>query len=272
MNKKSIDRLFDALWQEYISTNPPVSHIRELFVRRGEKVINDHVAFRTFDHPSIDLEVLAGVFTKYGYVAKGAYHFETKKLYAKHFEHPDPLMPLVFISHLKMHEFPREVQEIIQKLVDQVPDGFAGDESFIYSGRPWQVAFSDYQRLKEVSEYAAWMAAFGYRTNHFTISINHLQGFSGIAQVNNFLKEQGVELNAAGGEIKGSTSVLLEQSSTIAYNLDVEFTDGRFTIPACYYEFALRYPKPDGQLFRGFVEGSADKIFESTNKGQNFHK
>jgi hypothetical protein len=272
MNTNTLDKLFDALWQEYITTNPPASHIHELFVRRGEKVINDHVAFRTFDHPSIDLDVLARVFTKYGYVAKGAYHFEAKKLYAKHFEHPDSLMPLVFISHLKTCELPLDIQHIIQRLVEQVPDGFTDDESFIYSGRPWQVAHSDYLRLKEESEYAAWMAAFGFRVNHFTISINHLSAFSEIVQVNTFLKNNGIALNSAGGEIKGSPKVYLEQSSTIAYNKEEEFTDGKFTIPACYYEFALRYLKPDGQLFSGFVEGSADKIFESTNKGQNFNK
>ncbi|MDZ7608830.1 MAG: DUF1338 domain-containing protein [Cyclobacteriaceae bacterium] len=272
MNESTIDRLFDALWQEFVTTNPPAGHIHDLFVQRGEKVINDHVAFRTFDHPSIDLDVLARVFTKYGYVAKGAYHFKAKKLYARHYEHPDPLMPLVFISHLKTHEFPLDIQHIIQRLVEQVPEGSTEDESFIYSGRPWQVSHSDYQWLREVSEYAAWMAAFGFRVNHFTISINHLSAYSDIAQVNSFLKNNRIELNSAGGEVKGSPAVFLEQSSTVAYNKEVGFTDGKFTIPACYYEFALRYRKPDGLLFRGFVEGSADKIFESTNKGQDFNK
>jgi hypothetical protein len=48
----------------------------------------------------------------------------------------------------------------------------------------------------------------------------------------------------------------------------VDFSDGAQYIPGCYYEFARRFPMPDGRLFRGFVTGSADKIFESTNKGQ----
>ena len=272
MADNSIQSLFGALWDEYITTNPPAKYIHDLFTSRGENVINDHVAFRTFDHSSMDLDVLASVFVKYGYVAKGAYHFGLKKLYAKHFEHPNPLMPLVFISQLKTKEFPHEVQQIIQRLVDQVPPGFTRDESFIYSGRPWHVTYNDYQRLKEVSEYAAWMSAFGFRANHFTISINHLKGFTGISQVNDFLKTQAVELNTSGGETKGSPEVFLEQSSTIAYNKEVEFPEGKFIIPACYYEFAFRYQKPDGKLFRGFVEGSADKIFESTNKGQYYNK
>ncbi|MGL4837356.1 MAG: DUF1338 domain-containing protein, partial [Shewanella sp.] len=35
--------------------------------------------------------------------------------------------------------------------------------------------------------------------------------------------------------------------------------------PSCFYEFALRYPKANGELYTGFVAASADKIFESTN-------
>ncbi len=264
--------LLDALWLEYTNTNPPVKHIFDLFTAKGEKVVNDHIAFRTFDHPSIDLDVFGKVFTDLGYKAKGAYQFEAKKLYAKHFEHPDPLMPVVFISHLLTSEFPMEIQQIVHGLTAQIPPGFTSKPSFIYSGRPWQVSFETYEKLKEVSEYAAWMAAFGFRPNHFTISINHLKHFDNLADVNTFLRQNQVELNTAGGEIKGSQEVMLEQSSTIAYNKEVAFSDGNYTIPACYYEFAKRYTKPDGLLFRGFVEGSADKIFESTDKGQSFKR
>ncbi|MGL4896671.1 MAG: DUF1338 domain-containing protein, partial [Shewanella sp.] len=59
--------------------------------------------------------------------------------------------------------------------------------------------------------------------------------------------------------------VLLEQSSTMADTIAVEFSDGVLEIPSCFYEFALRYPKANGELYTGFVAASADKIFESTN-------
>jgi hypothetical protein len=45
----------------------------------------------------------------------------------------------------------------------------------------------------------------------------------------------------------------------------VKFLDGEFEVPACYYEFAQRFPDPSGQLYSGFIAKSADKIFESTN-------
>ena len=76
-----------------METNPPAQRIYDLFTARGESVINDHVAFRTFDHPSINVDVLGAHFTRLGYEAKGEYNFEKKKLFAKHFEHPDPEMP-----------------------------------------------------------------------------------------------------------------------------------------------------------------------------------
>ena len=109
------------------------------------------------------------------------------------------------------------------------------------------------------------MSAWGYRANHFTVSINELAQFDDIEVVNKALKEAGFALNTAGGEVKGSPEVLLEQSSTLADDFNVEFSDTTMSVPSCFYEFALRYNKPDGELYTGFVAASADKIFESTN-------
>lgn len=118
--------------------------------------------------------------------------------------------------------------------------------------------------LKE-SEYAAWTAAWGYRANHFTVSINYLAGFETIEAVNQKLIDANFEMNTTGGLVKGSPEVLLEQSSTLADNFNVKFSDCEMQIPSCFYEFALRYNKPDGEVYTGFVAASADKIFESTN-------
>ncbi|MEX0981299.1 MAG: DUF1338 family protein, partial [Bacteroidales bacterium] len=110
-----------------------------------------------------------------------------------------------------------------------------------------------------------WVAVYGYRANHFTISINHLNQFNSIQKVNEFLKENGFRLNSSGGEVKGTPEQLLEQSSTLADTISVEFKEGTSEIPSCYYEFARRYSDKNGQLFSGFIAGSADKIFESTD-------
>ena len=270
MGTSALAQLLNDLWEDYVTTNPPVQHIYDLFAARGERIINDHIAFRTFNHPEINLDVFSKVFTDLGYQEKGDYRFVSKKLLARHLEHPDAAMPLIFISELTIEEFDSEIARIIHGLIDQIPSDFTNTNAFVRSGRPWNVSYKNYLALREVSEYAAWTAAFGFRVNHFTISINHLKRFDGILAVNQFLKDSGFKLNSAGGEVKGTPQELLEQSSTIAYNTEVQFSDGTFTIPACYYEFALRYQKPDGSLFRGFIPESADKIFESTNKGQDF--
>jgi hypothetical protein len=72
-------------------------------------------------------------------------------------------------------------------------------------------------------------------------------------------------MNSSGGEIKGSKEQFLKQSSTLAEIVPVEFIEGVREVPACYYEFAERFRNDDGKLFSGFIAGSADKIFESTD-------
>ena len=86
-----------------------------------------------------------------------------------------------------------------------------------------------------------------------------------VFQSHGFLKKEGHALNSSGGEVKGTPAQLLEQSSTLADQVDVIFQEGVFPVPSCYYEFAKRYPDADGKIFSGFIAGSADKIFESTD-------
>lgn len=261
-----VDTLFQHLWDNYLSVTPSAVKVHELLGSTQQNdVINDHIALRTFNHPKVGLEKLAAHFKAVGYTECGEYHFEAKKLYAKHYEHSDPTKPKVFISELLVEKCSPQLQQTVQQLVDQIDENAVTAEHFLYSGTHWQVSHETYQTLLQESEYAAWMAAWGYRANHFTVSINHLDNFTTIEQVNQALKDAGFALNTSGGEIKGSPEVLLEQSSTLADHALVAFSEGEFSIPSCFYEFALRYNKPDGNLYTGFVAASADKIFESTN-------
>ena len=109
------------------------------------------------------------------------------------------------------------------------------------------------------------MSAWGFRANHFTVSVNYLKSGLSHLEVNNTLKANGFKLNTSGGEIKGGPKVHLAQSSTMADNQTVTFTDEVLKIPSCFYEFAERYKLPNGEIYQGFVAASADKIFESTN-------
>ena len=134
------------------------------------------------------------------------------------------------------------------------------------SGRRWSLDAATYEALYQESEYAGWMAAFGFCANHFTVFVNALKTVPNIEELADLLIRQGFTMNEAGGLIKGSTDVYLKQCSTMAARIEVPFTDGPTTIPSCYYEFAERYPLADGQLYQGFVAASADKIFESTHR------
>ena len=111
------------------------------------------------------------------------------------------------------------------------------------------------------------MAAFGFRVNHFTVSVNALSTLPTVAAVNEFLVAEGFVLNTAGGAIKGAPADHLEQRSTRADTIAVDLAGETLQLPSCYYEFAKRYPLPSGELFQGFVPASADKIFESTDIG-----
>jgi Domain of unknown function (DUF1338) len=258
--------LLSKLWDDYSGLNPQAHRIHRLLEERGETIRNDHVAFRTLALPGIDIAAMAAPFQAFGYKAAGNYDFTEKKLNAIHYEHPDPLHPKIFISELRVHELSRGASSLLLGLINQLPGGFLADPEWCVAGRPWEVDFTTYEALERESDYAAWLSAFGFRANHFTVFANALRTFPDLAALNLFLKAQGFALNDGGGEIKGSPEVYLEQSSTLANQVDASFRDGMHTIPGCYYEFARRHPLPNGRLFQGFNAKSADRIFESTDR------
>lgn len=257
--------LLAALWTDYVASTPQAERIHRLLEARGDRIRNDHVALRTYGAPGIQLADLARGFEALGWVARDSYRFADKHLNARYWQHPDPELPKVFISELVLAELSPRAQAVIGGLLAQLPAGFGAREDLPYAGRPWRVTHADYQALLDESEYAAWVAAFGFRVNHFTVDVGRLSTFPDLAALDAFLVAHGFTLNDAGGTIKGSPSDRLEQSSTRADSIEVAFADATARIPSCYYEFARRYPLPSGELFQGFVPASADKIFESTD-------
>lgn len=265
-------QFFDTLWQDYISITPQAEVIRRLFAATDDEVINDHVAFRTFAHTPLQLDNLEPLVLQMGYSLQDEYQFKAKKLRARSYIHPDSSVPKIFISELLTEQLSEQTQKILAKYtaeIDQAPSG----QNVFWSARHWSApSFADYKTLMQETEYGAWLLAIGIRVNHFTVSINHLSSVAdlkGSAQIHRVLmrvKDAGYRVNAVAGEVKGSPESLLEQGSTMADRKAIDFSDGeQHEIPTCFYEFALRYPKADGELYQGFVEANADKIFESTN-------
>ncbi len=252
---------FAQLWNDYVQIAPQAARLRACLEARGETIVNDHVAFRTFDRSPLALEHLERHLLELGYRRYEPYQFEDKKLRAWGYLLEGH--PRVFLSELETRHFSEELQAVVDGLCAQVDPS----KISLSGGRLWEpVTYEVYQRLAEESEYAGWVAALGLRANHFTVSVNHLTTFEGLPGLLDFLEEQGFPLNMAGGRIKGTPEVLLEQASTLADRQPVEFADGTHSVPTCYYEFAKRYPDADGKLYDGFVAASADKIFESTNR------
>jgi len=264
---KKAQQIFDRLWSDYITQNPAAKKVHDLFVENGERVVNDHIAFRTFDDPRVNIDVMAQEFIDAGYEYKGSYNFEDKKLNARHYEHKEFVdAPRVFISELRTAEFSSFLQETVKGIIDKIPPQLIKKGELIYKGTLWGTPSYDvYERLRKESEYAAWVYVYGFRANHFTVSINNLTKTTSVEDVNSFVEKHGFKINDSGGRVKGTPEELLEQSSTMAAKLPLRFTEGVFEIPSCYYEFAKRYPDTDGKLYSGFIAKSADKIFESTN-------
>lgn len=263
----NLEYILNRLWTDYISQNPSAGKIYDLFVAEGETVVNDHIAFRTLDYPAINIDVLARQFISSGYVPKGEYQFKDKHLFAKHYELPgDITSPRVFISQLILSDCSSYLQKIFSDSFEKIDHKRFTSDELLFSGRLFNpLSYEVYTRLREESEYAAWFYIFGFRANHFTVGINSLIKYNNIHKVNDLLKKRGFLLNGSGGEIKGTPEDLLQQSSTMADIVEVTFLEGIYEVPACYYEFAQRFPDSSGQLYSGFIAKSADKIFESTH-------
>jgi hypothetical protein len=266
-----LEDIFNRLWSDYSGQNPSVNRIFNLLKDEGEDVVNDHIAFRTLDLGSINIDVLAVPFLERGYVPAGEYFFREKHLYARHFELPgDNTAPRIFISQLILKECSSFLANMFTNALNEIPSERLQPESLIFAGQIFSpLSWDIYEKLRKESEYAAWFYVFGFRANHFTVSVNALRKHNTIIKINELLKSHGFVLNSSGGEVKGTPDELLQQSSTMADLVKVKFAEGEFEIPSCYYEFAQRYPDANGNIYSGFIAKSADKIFESTNLYQN---
>lgn len=264
------DEFFDNLWNDYLSVTPQAGRIHQLFINDGNTIVNDHVAFRTFNISPINLTELDHQLARLGYRPYESYRFKEKKLNAWSYLAGEEGQPRIFLSELRVEELSLKAQAIINRCCKQIDPALCQSPSVFSAGRLWETpTWDDYQSLLAESEYAAWVLAMGLRPNHFTISVNHLKE-PYIGYVLSKLGEADIPLNQSGGVIKGGRKDLLEQCSTLADKMVFEFADGeRHTIKTCYYEFAKRYQEADGRLFEGFVSASADKIFESTDRSTN---
>ena len=261
------EQLLSKLWEQYTAITPSAEKIHTLLGEKGQVITNDHIAIRTYNDERINIAVLEKPFLAVGYEPMGEYVFESKKLFAKHYQHKtDKTAPKIFISELELEKCSSELQNTVKEFLDTCDQSAFTHPDLIFAGSVWEKpSYAKYNSLREESEYAAWMYVYGFRANHFTVNVNDLTDFSTLESLNDFLEEKGWKLNTSGGKIKGTPTQLLEQSSTLGDVKAIKFVEGEFSIPTCYYEFALRYEDNKGEVYQGFIASSADKIFESTD-------
>jgi hypothetical protein len=250
------------LWRGYVASAPQVARIHELLTQRGEILVHDHIALRTFGAPGIGIDALARPFEVLGWRPRDGYGLADRHLRARYWQHDDPAVPKLFLSELVLDELSPGAQAVIGRLIGQLPAGFATRDDLAWAGRWWHLAYADYLALRAESEFAAWVAAFGFCVHHFTVDVDSLSTFPDLEALGAFLIEHGFTLDDRGGTIKGSRAVRIEQSSTRADIGVVAFADRVVRIPSCRYEFSRRYRLPSGELFHGFAPARADPIRE----------
>lgn len=290
-----LDNILDGLMRRYRERVPDVSRVTSALIdhniiQNQEDISNDHIAFRTIGVPHLGMASLEKIFLKHGYLPKDEYFFERKKLNARWYAPPNSKYPRIFLSELKVSNLPKDYQKIITSYTDEVKsdpveniDLDSGEDIDLFLHKSlWRLpSWSDYKKLQEVSEYAAWVIYNRYYLNHYTISVHNLQkGYSTIKQFNKFISSIGIILNDSGGEIKISKDGLLQQSSTVSEMVEAIFNGGeKKMIPGSYIEFCERKVLPQFEHLEisrikrehrrdGFETGNADKIFESTYLNQ----
>ena len=248
--------LLELLWRDYVAVAPQAEEIHAILTGRGEILCNDHVALRTFAVPGIGGDALARPFAALGWRPGERYEF-LGGVQACAWQHDDPALPRVLISELVTDRLPPRSRAVIGALIDQLPEGFGERGDLAWAGRPWCVTYGDYQALRAESAYAAWVAAFGFLVNHFTIDAGALSTFPDLVALGAFLVEHGFALDDPGGAIRGARGERIERAATRPDPVAVEFTDAIVRIPSCHYELVRRHPMPSGELSTGFVAASA---------------
>jgi hypothetical protein len=301
MIKQILTDLLERLWVNYCQRVEYARRYRDLVMEKGGRVVNDHIAFRTFNTKTGELpagiEALARLITPLGYEAKGSYEFQDKHLTARHYEHEDPLMPKIFISQLEVDRLPEDAQRIIsasvadarnlldtdtqailrypQTMLENNGTGIV-DRLYQYiTQRPWSPPRrDDVIAVNKVSQYAAWTLLHGNNVNHFTAYINEQQvaEWPDIEKTVEGLKAAGIPMKA---EIEGAPGSKLRQTATQAIDeeCDVREADGspgKLKWSYAYYELAERndIPGPDGKptRFQGFLGAQATHLFEMTKR------
>jgi hypothetical protein len=257
-----LEKLFAVLWEQYKKRVSYAAQYQSMVEKRGGKVQNDHVAFRTFHcHTGLSakasegkqpqgVEAIARIFEALGYRRKDFYPFEDKHLSAWHWEHVgEPKNPKLFISQLEVDRLSPATAAAIKKCVVGAPDILSpGDKELLallaqgktldpksaealaanlarFFARPWNPPLRRMvEDVNKESQYAAWTLLHGNAVNHFTAYINEqkVKEWPDIETTVAALRTAGVPMK---DEFEGARGSKLRQSSTIAATEECNVTE-----------------------------------------------
>ncbi len=175
-----LDELLDSLWTDHAAVAPQVARIHQLLRERDESRAQPahraaHLRCAGGGHrrarPRLRRRRLRG-----GAELRAA-GAQAHRLRLRAPRRP-PDRPCS-ISSLLVDELSREAQSLVRDLVGHLEPGAAAHPSFAISGRRWPLSASAYQQLRAESEYAAWVAAFGFRAHHFAVDASSLRTLRG---------------------------------------------------------------------------------------------
>jgi hypothetical protein len=262
-------------------------------------VVNDHIAFRTFNAPTgsqpAGIAAIERVFLALGYRPAGEYVFPATHLSARHYQHVDPLAPKIFISQLEVDHLPEEAADKIREAVmdaqDHLDTGalYQLDEDLsdaqvstladrlvtFFTTLPWPLPKASLVReINAASQYAAWTLLHGNSVNHFTAYVNeqNVPEWPDIEATVDALIRAGVPMKR---DIEGEPGSKLRQTATQAVDVDCPvLTDEGWPTTMrwayAYYELAQRGEITDESgrrvRFQGFLGPQAAQLFEMTRR------
>lgn len=302
--KEITQELFNRLWVQYIDRVPYAKMYSDLVTQKGGNVVNDHIAFRTFNtHTGEQPEGIRAIkhilnFLEYKPVTK--YKFTKMNLTATHFEHPDEKFPKIFVSQLEVDQLPDWAQLLIHETVKDTryllsdksigmlnllkengnlpveAADFILDDLVQYFRRPWNIPEkSDVLKLNDISQYGAWVLLHGNAVNHFTAFINeqNVADWPDLETTCKALLQAGIPMKE---DIEGEKGSKLRQSSTLAIKegVKVKGENGieKIIWTYAYYELAQRgiiEQNGEQKLFNGFLGEQATHLFDMTRTRDN---
>lgn len=296
--------LFSKLWNQYLERVSYASVYATLVAEKGGQVINDHLAFRTFNTHTGEqpegIRALRHILINLGYRAGSKYKFQKKKLNAIHFEHPDTTLPKIFVSQLEVDKLPLWAQklvhitvkdtryllsdhsiELLNILKEKEVLPIEAAELLVkdlvnYFRRPWDIPHKDdVLKLNDVTQYGAWVLLHGNSVNHFAASINHqnVGEWPDLETTCKVLEMEGIPMKKT---IEGKKGSKLRQSSTLSVKEEVKIKSengiDRMTWTYAYFELTERgYIEENGEkkLFNGFLGEQAMHLFDMTKTRDN---